>query len=358
MSDRAGILRGAAGWITIALVTLPLRSSLRFYRNLAWGAAPWLLTLWSAPLLAAEPWLRFEGSPRCASNTAELAVRIEEQIAGVRNLELSVEVGVRDRGRSTIAEVRVLRRTAVIATKELVAPTCDEAREAVAAVIALALSAQPPTQPVTEPLEPAALAELPLESRSLKLPTPPLRIGQIDRIDRGVEAAPRTKTTKRWAAQLSAGIDAGTLQEPTALAGAGLSANFGATQLRGSIWYGLPSSREEVSSSRVEASRAEFAATRLELCQALDSGHWLSLCAGTEARLTRLVRKAEDGMRSSEYSERFAPGVGAGAGARFIYCFASLQPELAVTAELPLLGTPSLAERPILRATVGAVLPL
>jgi len=314
--------------------------------------------LWSTPLLASEPWLRFEGSPRCEANTAELAATIHEQIAGVRNVDLTIEVHVRDRGRNTIAEVRVLRRTEVIATKELVTPTCDEAREAIASVIALALSAQPPAPPVTEPVERAAFAEPALESRGLALPTAPLRGDRSDRMDRGVEGASRPKPTKRWEAHLSAGIDAGTLPTPTALAGAGLSASSGASELRGSLWYGLPSSREEVSSSTVESSRAEFAAMRLELCQALDSGRWLSLCAGTEARLNRLVRKAEDGAGAREYSERITPGLGAGAGARFVYRSASLQPELAVTAELPLLGTPSLAERPIVRATVGAVLPL
>jgi hypothetical protein len=52
------------------------------------------------------------------------------------------------------------------------------------------------------------------------------------------------------------------------------------------------------------------------------------------------------------------PGIGAGPSALFVYPFARLQPELAVSMDLPLAGTPGLAERPIVRAWLGAALPL
>jgi hypothetical protein len=321
------------------------------------AARPWLgicaaaVVLAAPRLFAAEPWLTVSGSHACPSDSAELAPRIERQIAGAHNSELRVDVELRDEGRNTKARIRLFQRSEST-SKTLLAADCDEALEAVATVVALALSSESEETPEGD--EPVSAPESALRDES----TPKAASAAAEAArDRGVTRGPAPRSALLWQVHGAAGLDVGTLAEPTAIVGAGLSAASGPAEMRATAWYGLPSSREEASGT-FERTRGEFAAVAADYCRGLDRERWLRVCAGVEGRLAWLahLEVASDNARRDR--SRVVPGMGASAGAAFVYRSAALRPELAISAQMPVLGAADRAETPIFRALLGGELSL
>jgi hypothetical protein len=319
---------------------------------------------------AAEAWLTARGSRRCAVERHELAARIEQSVVGVRNPALAVEVQLWDAAEGTAAVVRLTQGARIIGVKRLVAPSCSETLDAVGAVAALALSSEPAATPRSEPeTQPATSArEIRLEPETQAAPrsTAPVFEVPASELDQGtlVRPAPisgNSPGASRWRMLMALGADVGTLPAPTATVGAGVVASVGDAELRGLAWYGVPSSREEVSQrtgepSRVTSTRADFGAASLDYCQSLQGWRWLALCGGLSAHLTRLSSLEERVDATRELEERWAWSTGISLGVALVYRDVPWQPQLEVAAQLPVIGTAADAS-PGFRAALGAALP-
>jgi hypothetical protein len=153
----------------------------------------------------------------------------------------------------------------------------------------------------------------------------------------------------------AAGVDVGTLAEPTAVLGAGTRAGGVWGELRGFAWYGLPSTREEVSVT-TERTRADFLALTLDYCHGLDRARWLGLCAGVETSLSRTWRLRQAAEQAAREEERLEPTFGPLLSAAFAYRAARWVPELDVSLRLPMPEASGLS-KPRFRAAIGAALP-
>jgi hypothetical protein len=340
-------------------------SSWRLVRALC--AACWAATVLSNhDASAAEAWLTAKGSRRCAVERHGLAARIEQSVIGVRNPALAVEVQLWDAAEGTAAVVRLTQGGQIVGLKRLVAPSCAETLDAVGAVVALALSSEPAATPRSE------VETRPVQSeRELRIePGTPVAPGSAAQsfevpgpeVDRGTSPAPRNSPRdSRWRVLMALGADVGTLPEPTATVGAGVVASVGDAEFRALAWYGVPSSREEVSQptgepSRVASTRADFGAASLDYCQSLQGWRWLALCGGLSAHLTRLssIEGSVDAPRDAE--ERWAWSTGVAVGTTLVYRDVPWQPQLELGAQLPIIGTAADASLG-LRAALGAALP-
>jgi len=65
--------------------------------------------------------------------------------------------------------------------------------------------------------------------------------------------------------------------EATVAVGAGAAVRIGSGELRAIGWYGVPSTREEVSAI-VESTRSDFAAAGSDYCHGIDAERWVALC--------------------------------------------------------------------------------
>jgi hypothetical protein len=330
------------------------------------AAWPWLgscaaaAVLFSASEVAAdEPWLKVSGSPRCPSDAAAIAARVEQEIAGERDPALQVEIELQDAGRDTAVQIRLLHGREST-SKRLRAPACDEALEAAASVVALALSST--LDAIGESATAQASKESALAGREVSEPEVARGVAE-PALDRSITPAPAPRSTQAWQVHGAAGLDVGTLDEPTAIVGAGASATFGAAELRATGWYGLPSMREEASSSSSSSSafehrRAEFAALGAEYCRGIDGERWLRACAGLEGRVAWLARQTLDPEGERQERTRVLPALGASAGAAFSYRSLGFRPELVISAQMPLAGALERAATPIIRALLGGELSL
>jgi hypothetical protein len=315
---------------------------------------------------AAHSWLSVRGTGACASSTESLGARILSAVIGTPKPGLRVEVQFGE-GAATSARVRLLQGSRSIGRKKLAAPSCEELRDAVVAVVALALSSEPPearpplaqreqsVAPPAEtrrPLEPAPAAAPRLERSSAALASerPPAR---------GIEDVPARGAAhpllRDWRLSLGLGADEGTLSESTAVVRAEAAARLPQGELRAVVWYGLPSVRE-LETDHFERVRADFAALSVDYCLGIDAGRWLSSCAGLEVAVRRYSELSQAAERERIERERLDPGASARLGLAFMYRDASLQPQLDLSAQLPLVGGLAGAPTPGVRATFGAAL--
>jgi hypothetical protein len=289
---------------------------------------------------AEAPWLVVRAGNRCASRGDELAVRIGQAVAGARNPALRIDVQLADRTPAT-AVVTLLLGARVVGTKTLEARTCDEALDAVAAVVALALSSVATAQPDAQaPVATVATPEqTPLEQakQALLAQRPAREVASARRL--GIDAADQTKAHRPGLRLLAGvGLDVGTLARPTVLAGGGAALALGRTELRAIGRYGVPYTTEEVAEARGESLRADFGAAALDACWALDRARWLSACGGLELSLKRSIygREApgEPRRETKQIDTRFGPL----AGLSFVLRDVPGQPQLELSAQLPLVG--------------------
>lgn len=314
---------------------------------------------------ADNSWLEVRTDAACPAE--HLADQIAERIVGERNAELSVRVDLRREAGATVAALDIVRGSETLGERTLRAPTCEEALAAVAAVVALAVS-HPPGLPTraTERAEqsslpaPAAAVATPLPEGELAPPArpsarsllaaPPSRKASFER-----DASARQPELREVRFVGAAGVDVGTLTEPGPVLGVGARAGAGWGELRGVAWYGLPSTREEVSVV-TERTRVDFLALSLDYCHGLDKERWLGLCAGLETSLRRTLRREQAGDEPAREEARLEPTCGPLLSAAFAYRSARWVPELDVSMRLPLLEATGSA-RFGFRAAIGVALP-
>jgi hypothetical protein len=330
-----------------------------------------LVLFMSAAAGADDAWLEVRNSARCP--TQHLAERIVERIIGERNGALKAQVELHSEAGAIAAALRISRGAETMGEKLLVAPTCDEALAAVAAVVALALSHPRESPPRAgdriEDSLPPALGPAAARAVSAPLPeaepSPPARPQarlfprraprRTASFERDVLAPTSEARPLEFRFVGAAGVDVGTLAEPTAVLGAGTRAGGVWGELRGFAWYGLPSTREEVSVT-TERTRADFLALTLDYCHGLDRARWLGLCAGVETSLSRTWRLRQAAEQAAREEERLEPTFGPLLSAAFAYRAARWVPELDVSLRLPMPEASGLS-KPRFRAAIGAALP-
>jgi hypothetical protein len=277
---------------------------------------------------ASEPtWLRVAGAAECSPSPDALAARIRAAAIGTPRPDLAVRVELR--GRVT-AQVQLTRGAQDLGTKRIEAADCGEVVDAVVAVVALALSVEPPPEPTSSPR--SAVPE-PRPPAPVLPPAPPLDV------DRAASAAPEAEVA-RWRLSLSVGPDRGTLREPTLFGRVGAALRAGPGELRAALAYAAPSLREEVG-TRTERTRADFAAAAFDYCHGLDRERWLGACAGLQLGLGRISQLTRSPQGSRIEQEHLEPRASVLASLLLAYRAVALQPELELAAQVPLLGEPA-----------------
>jgi hypothetical protein len=152
-----------------------------------------------------------------------------------------------------------------------------------------------------------------------------------------------------WRLLAGLGVDLGTLARPTLLVAGGAALALGRAELRAIGRYGVPSTTEEASVD-LERLRVDFGAAALDACWSLDRAGWLSACGGLELSLTRSVRTREAPEEPPSRSKRVEPAFGPLAGLMLVLREVPGQPQLELSAQLPLAGK---APVPGFRAALG-----
>lgn len=317
---------------------------MRSARRLACWLGLAALLLLPRPARAGEPWLVVRAGSWCSGQSQALAARIGAAIAGARNDALNVAVSL-EPGPPAHAVVQLMLGARLLGSKTLEVNSCDEALDAVAAVVALALSspadARPPettaalrmdeTQPETAITRPARAHE---------------RAAHVRRIDAGAVPESRVRGVRLLA---GLGVDLGMLARPTLLVAGGAALALGRAELRAVGRYGVPSTTEEAN-VELERMRVDFGAAALDACWGLDRAGWLSACGGVELSLTRSVHTRELPGEPRSRAKRVEPGFGPLAGLMLVLRDVPGQPQLELSAQLPLAGR---APAPGFRAALG-----
>jgi hypothetical protein len=299
------------------------------------------------------PWLTVRGGADCSVRGEDLAARVSAAVAGTRNPLLRADVDLTGPGPIT-AFVRLREGSRVLGSKTLALRSCDEARDAVVAVLALALSSVRAESP-RETEQPSAAVE-PAESRAA--PVPPLEAAPVPaRAERAhPEAVPRPDDSagdprRARSVRLLAtfGLDVGTLTHPTLLVAGGTALALGRAELRAIGRYGVPSTTEEQDVD-LERLRVDFGAAALDACWGLDRARWLSACGGVELSLVRSVHTRQAAGQVNGEDVRVAAAFGPLAGLSLVLRDVPGQPQLELSAQLPLAGR---APAPGFRAALG-----
>jgi hypothetical protein len=321
----------------------------------AWAAALGLVLALAGDAGAVDPWLSVRGRGTCTSSAELLGSRIASARIGRPAPGLRAEVQL-DGGAAVSATVRLLAGSRRIGSKRLVAQSCEELRDAVVAVLALALSSeQGELHPAVEDVPVATQPKQPTSCCSSGAPAasePPSLGGVAD----SALASARTPLLRATRLSLAVGVDMGSLAESTAVLRVAVAARLRSGELRVAAWYGLPFVREQAT-DHFESVRADFAALGLDYCHGIDAERWLSACAGLELGLRRTseLRQAPDRERFER--ERVELEAGAVLGLALAYRAAWLQPQLDLSVQRPLVGGLAGAAPLGLRATFGAALP-
>lgn len=310
-------------------------------------------------------WLQVRADAGCPAG--RLAEQIAERIVGERNAALRLEVALKSGAAATVATLGVWRGAEALGTKTLLAPSCDEALAAIAAVAALAVSHRPAaprhaTERVAESSPPA-----PARAATSPAPTPTAAVHRSPpsptttaphrsvALERDTSAGDSERDRLGVSLVGAAGADVGTLAEPAPVIGLGAWLGTAWGELRAVAWYGLPTTREEISQV-TERTTADFLALSLDHCRGLDEQRWFRLCGGLETTLRRTSRLQQEPGEPSRDEAHLEPSFGPLLGAAFAYRAARWAPELDVSMRLPLLearGPMKLA----VRAAIGAAVP-
>lgn len=339
---------------------------MRRFGALSFAAGSFLAcTCGVAQLLAQSPWLLVNQSAACAPSTDAFSQKVLALQFGVQDPELSATAHFKDEIAGTRVTLRVLRGLSVVGTKEVSAATCDEAINAAASVLAIALSGSTdPPDRTSEAPNIAPSAEPPPSDEHDAPPPPTKRIqfqleydGELPHItdyliaetpqpltttvrDR-MSSAPRTGK-EDWRASVLAGVDAGTVNDTAMSLGAALSRRSGHGELRlsGSFVQPFVSSISE----NYEFARPNLLLSRevqyaivsgVDYCYGIDRQRWLSACGGIELNASNYL---VDGGQSASPT-RWSVGLGPTLGALFVLRQGLIQPELLARASVPLVGS-------------------
>ncbi|HEX6239619.1 MAG TPA: hypothetical protein VFZ61_01950 [Polyangiales bacterium] len=306
-------------------------------------AAPCLVLLLAAPhrAQASVNWLTVRGS--CEADVDQLARRIELELAGQRPtalaLVLELDAGAPVRGRLWLTE-----GTRVVGERRVEARSCEATLDLLTAIGALALSAWLPSEPPLQGAEGSKAAPQLEPPRVAEPHEPAVARVRLPREDtaarRDGDPAVRASQLERWRLLATGGV----ALEPGAPVGmlvtGGAALSWGPGELRLLGRYGLPATTEDIEAGARSVRRSDFGSAAVDYCYGLDRRRWLSLCAGLELLTRRERVVAESARQGREEATRRAPLLGPGAGLLLVLRQVVMQPQLELSALVPVWGAP------------------
>jgi hypothetical protein len=318
----------------------------------------------------AEP-LRLEQriAPACEAAARELAPRVELALAGSLPNALDASVAIDATGAGYRATIALRDAAAARGTTRIDAPTCEEAVDAAAVVLALAFAREPdgastelmPPDPERKEAVPALPASSPSAATRLEpRPEPPVAKATTDptgaRVDRQAFLGARAPLESEAATRISlaTGIDAGTLSGATMTLSGAVLRSFGVVELGAMARYGMPAADETIEAGFSLSERRDFGSLELRACRALGRAIQISTCAGTEIGVVRAARKREGNDGSELDEDSVLPRLSGTLAALAAHRGGFIEPELELAGAVVALGRDEGAPWVVVRVSAGA----
>jgi hypothetical protein len=340
----------------------------------------------SVVLLRAPAWaepLRLEQRvvPACVAAARELAPSVQRRLGSFSPNELAASVVIDVLGAGYRVSIALRDTEQARGTTTIDAPTCQEAVDAAAVVLALAFGN------ATHP-EPTEAASSPVPERA-GWPTAPLRsftqpsaAPSDTQPSSAARSAPRdwTRIPARWRPSrsgersvprdsvatsgahratritLTSGVDRGTLPQATLTLTGAVARSFGAVELAAIARYGLPIAEERVETGFSESQRHDFGALELRACRGLGQAVRLSACAGTELGAVRTMRATQGDDRAELDTAQISPRVAGTLAMLVAHRGWLIEPGLELAGAAVVLGRETGARRLSVRVAAGAAI--
>jgi hypothetical protein len=298
--------------------------------------------------VVAQPGPRIEThvASACATSARELEPRLEKAL-GHRARSLVASVSIDGEGAAYRVTIATGDASSSAETTVLVAPTCEEAVDATVEVLALAFSAESQTPEAPARAAPAVEEEdAPLVEQMA--PARP-RVDDGAASTKGGSSANEPVTR----AAFTMGADVGTLPQPTATLGVGVSRSLSELELAALVRYGLPVVEETVETGLVETDRRDFGALELRACYGAGTAIHVAACAGAEVFAVRVTRSSKtDDVDVDE--DVLSPGLAGTLVAHLSHRAGIVEPEVEIGGAALALGRDESAPRLALRVAAGA----
>jgi hypothetical protein len=300
----------------------------------------------------AEPFrLEQRAAPACVAAARDLGPRLERALGGVLPSGLEAWVGIDALGTGYRVTIALSDDERARGTTAIEAPTCEEAVDAAAVVLALAfgnIERTEPTEPASALPVPARAGSAPSRSSqesaslgSLAALTPTASSGASPA--RGDRRAPLDRAPSRGSERatrltLATGVDRGTLPNSTLTLAAAAARSFGELEVAVVARYGLPIVEETVETGFAEARRRDFAGLELRACRGLGQALRFSGCAGTEVGAVRARRALRGDDHTEVDTDHLSPRLAGTLGALVAYRGGLFEPGLELAGAAAALG--------------------
>jgi hypothetical protein len=185
-------------------------------------------------------------APACVAAAGELEARVARALGEASPKGLAASVVIEAVGGGFRATMALRDAEQARGTTAIEAPTCDEAVDAAAVVLALALGEV--KRP--EASQPTAPEELPEPRPSVSSAAAPAR---PDPDAAAVERAPSSSSEPAMRLALATGVERGTLPRPTLVLAGAWARSFGGVELAAVARYGLPTAEERTETAFSES---------------------------------------------------------------------------------------------------------
>jgi hypothetical protein len=319
------------------------------------------VTALAAEAHAESPQIELEVPRVCDEAARGFAARVERALGATPapDVDAFVSIEAHESGyRVTVAT----RGTATEnAEKVLLLPTCDEAVDAAAVVLAFALARrseealdEPPAASTRDPATRSTASAPPASPPEVNAPSGPTVVA-TGGVDRGSEPGspllePPGPSSR---ASLAAGADLGTLPVPTLTVAAGVSRSFSALELSGVVRYGLPTVSDNVEGGVSESVRRDFGAVELRACYGVGARVHVAACGGGEVGVVRASRRVS-GSGVDVDEDEVSPRLSGVVAAQFSHRGGAIHPELELSGAAVALGRQPGASVLALRVAAGA----
>lgn len=301
---------------------------------------------WAEPLHLEE-----RIAPACAAAARELGPRLERALGGSAPNELEASVAIDALGAGYRLTISIWDATEARGTTVIEAPTCDEAVDAAAVVLALAFGKM--TGP--EAVDAASSVASPVPDRAPPTTSEAFREAPAfgDR-PAPLDSVPFTGSERVTRLTLATGVDAGTLPHPTLTLAGAVARSFGGIELAAVARYGLPIVDETAEDGLSESQRHDFGGLELRACRGVGRAVRVSACAGTEVGAVRSRRSLESVDRTDVDTDQVSPRLSGSLAALVAHRGGLIEPELELAGAAVALGREAGAPWLVVRVSAGA----
>jgi hypothetical protein len=286
--------------------------------------------------------------PACVVAARELKPRIERALGSSRPKELEASVAIESFGAGYRVRIGLRDAAEARGTTVIDAPTCAEAVDAAAVVLALAFG----QVTSSEATVPASSTPVPEHARSM--PMAPSDTPSRDSRRAPGDSEPASDSDRATRITLATGVDGGTLPQPTLTLAGAIVRPFGGVELAAVARYGLPIAEERVESDFSESQRHDFGGLELRACPGVGHAIRVSFCAGTEIGAVR-ARRAREGEERADLEADFVPRLSGTLAALVTHRGGLIEPGLELGAGAVALGREA-APWLVVRVAAGAAI--